>query len=242
MQQITEVQRAIFEIMKEASMIEKTGRNNSQGYAYVESSEIVQRFHELFVKHNLILTSSVKNIVREQTTTKDGSPRNNTVLTMQFTITSLKDGSSTTTDFPAEGTDSGDKGIPKALTMAEKYFLMKTFMLASGDDAEADEDQNEHRSLLRKAPTPVTETKVAAPTPVEKPAPVAVTPTPEVKPEPAKKLDSPTSSLLRRGASTGTTKPTTTTQTAEEIINKYSVRGPTEVSTKNNSASSLLRR
>jgi len=241
MQQITEVQKAIFDIMKEASTVGKTGRNKSQGYDYVESSEIVHQFHELFVKHNLILTSSVKSIVREQSTTKDGSPKNNTVLTMQFTVTSLKDGSSITTDFPAEGTDSGDKGIPKALTMAEKYFLMKTFMLSSGDDAEADEDQTTHNSLLRKT-APVTEAKAAAPAPIEKPITVAATPTPEVKLEPAKKMDSPTASLLRRGSSTGTTKPAAVTQTAEEIINKYSVKSSSEVSPKNNSASSLLRR
>jgi hypothetical protein len=44
-------------------------------------------------------------------------------------------------DFPwvGAGTDKGDKGIYKALTGGAKYFLLKMFLIATGDDPERED-------------------------------------------------------------------------------------------------------
>jgi hypothetical protein len=48
-------------------------------------------------------------------------------------------GESITTAMEGEGQDPGDKAIYKAVSGTQKYVLLKFFMLASGDDPEADE-------------------------------------------------------------------------------------------------------
>ena len=63
-----------------------------------------------------------------------------TELIMEFTF---MDGDSDATigplRFAGAGADTGDKGVYKSMTGAEKYFLMKTFLIATGDDPEADD-------------------------------------------------------------------------------------------------------
>jgi hypothetical protein len=41
--------------------------------------------------------------------------------------------------FIGYGADTGDKGVYKAMTGCEKYMLMKTFLISTGDDPESDE-------------------------------------------------------------------------------------------------------
>jgi hypothetical protein len=41
-------------------------------------------------------------------------------------------------DFYGVGQDQGDKAMPKAITMATKYFVHKFFLIATSDDAEVD--------------------------------------------------------------------------------------------------------
>ena len=53
------------------------------------------------------------------------------------------------------GDDPGDKGIYKALTGAVKYALMKTFLIATGDDPEADKS-TDRRSAAAEASSSVT--------------------------------------------------------------------------------------
>jgi hypothetical protein len=45
-----------------------------------------------------------------------------------------------------EGQDAGDKGIYKAITGAQKYALMKAFMIPTGDDPEADSGVDERNT------------------------------------------------------------------------------------------------
>ena len=49
------------------------------------------------------------------------------------------------------GDDGADKGLYKAYTGAVKYFLMKTFLIPTGDDPEADTKADE-RAASRAAP------------------------------------------------------------------------------------------
>ena len=52
--------------------------------------------------------------------------------------------------------DAGDKGIYKAIAGAQKYALMKVFMIPTGDDPEADEgvDERNHKAPTKPTPAP----------------------------------------------------------------------------------------
>jgi len=57
---------------------------------------------------------------------------------MQVTFVDTESGESFSCIFYGDGSDSNDKAIYKAITGAQKYALMKTFLVATGDDPEQD--------------------------------------------------------------------------------------------------------
>ncbi len=82
------------------------------------------------------------------------------------------DGSSVKNTAAGEGLDqNGDKGTYKAITGATKYFLLKLFLIPTGDDPETDKrkpkDQRTHADARRREPQPE---------PSAVPAYVAITP------------------------------------------------------------------
>jgi hypothetical protein len=128
-------------IMGELGSVEKKGFNKAQNYRFVRESDIVAALVPLLAKHHLILHTTVVGHEREALyTTQSG---------MTMWITTVKvdgtwiDGDTGETlpiaTFIGTGADTGDKGVYKAMTGAEKYMLMKSFLISTGDDPEADE-------------------------------------------------------------------------------------------------------
>jgi ribosomal protein L37AE/L43A len=64
-----------------------------------------------------------------------------TTLTMTFTFLDGDSGQELTRPWAGAGTDKEDKGLYKAMTGGEKYFLLKTFLMPTGDDPEKDDDK-----------------------------------------------------------------------------------------------------
>lgn len=128
-EKIPEVYKAIAAIVNSTGAIPKTGYNDFHNYAYTREEDIVNTLKKQFEAHQVILLPNV---------TKAERVGDNTLINVEFTLMSLKDGSKHVFNVPGEGTDKNDKGTPKALTMAMKYALQKQFLVGSGDDAEAD--------------------------------------------------------------------------------------------------------
>jgi hypothetical protein len=128
-EKIPEVYKAIAAIVNETGSIPKTGYNDYHQYAYTREEDIVNTLKKQFAAHQVILLPNV---------TRTRRVGESTLINVEFTLMSLKDGSKHVFNVPGEGADKGDKGTPKALTMAIKYALSKQFLIASGDDAEAD--------------------------------------------------------------------------------------------------------
>lgn len=61
--------------------------------------------------------------------------------------------------FMGYGDDTGDKGYNKAETSAVKYFLMKTFMVATGNDPEGDKSVDERAARREAGPVEVRRTQ-----------------------------------------------------------------------------------
>ena len=128
-------------IMGELGSVEKKGFNKAQNYRFVRESDVVAALVPLLAKNKIMLRQSVVSSNREPLY------QTNSGLTMWLTRCIVEfqwlDGETgeilETVTVPGEGADTGDKGIYKAMTGAEKYFLMKTFLISTGDDPEADE-------------------------------------------------------------------------------------------------------
>lgn len=128
-EKIPEIYKAIAAIVNTTGAIPKTGYNDYHEYAYTKEEDIVNALKKQFEAHEVVLLPNVTKIEKVGDTT---------LINVEFTLMSLKDGSKHVFNVPGEGSDKGDKGTPKALTMAIKYALSKQFLVASGDDAEAD--------------------------------------------------------------------------------------------------------
>src|SRR5277367_379161 len=117
------------EVMAAIGYIAKKGENKFHGYKYAKESDIVDAIRGELAQRNLFIFPSVTTHARSGEITD---------IMVRWTFTDGDSGEQRDCDIPGCGQDKGDKGVYKALTGSEKYFLMKTFLIPTGDDPEAD--------------------------------------------------------------------------------------------------------
>lgn len=120
----------------EVGRVPKNGRNNFHKYEYVTESDLTDHIRKLMFKNNLAITLSVNEWEKDQNNLKR--------VYMEITLTDCETGFFEETTWIGEGQDNGDKGFYKAYTGVLKYYLMKTFLVPSGDDPEQD-NEIEHK-------------------------------------------------------------------------------------------------
>lgn len=151
--------KKLAEVMAIIKYIQKTGHNKFHNYRYVTEADVAERVREeLSSRHIMLIPNVVDHQWREHTTAK-GSREYITTLKMEFTFHDGETGETITFNMVGEGQDSGDKGSYKAMTGAEKYALMKAFLIPTGDDPEADEGTDAKNSS--KPPAPIDAKTVA---------------------------------------------------------------------------------
>ena len=127
---ITEVSKKIQAVMIDVEKLIKDSKNDFQHYAYVSESNAVAKIRQSWVNHGLIAIPFTDNVIRE---TVAGKQTNMTTVSMIYQIIDTDSGEYLLARFCGQGVDSGDKGIYKAITGANKYFLFKTFQLETSD-------------------------------------------------------------------------------------------------------------
>jgi hypothetical protein len=127
----------LVEIMGELERVPKRGHNNFQNYDYVMEADVEEAFSRACVKRNVMVFPHVNNMEIKEPIEKSNQ-RLTTVL-ISWTFEDADTGEQRTVTMAGQGSDPGDKGIYKAFTGANKYMILKTFHLATGDDPEADE-------------------------------------------------------------------------------------------------------
>jgi hypothetical protein len=131
--------KKMLQIMSEVGYVQKEGLNTFQSYKYAKESDVAAKVRESLIKHGVFLYTSVtKTGVSEYLNAKGATQFMVSVL-VTGTFVDADSGESYTVTYPGDGADTGDKGIYKAITGANKYLLMKTFLIETGDDPEKDE-------------------------------------------------------------------------------------------------------
>lgn len=124
------------EVMAAVERVPKRGRNDFHKYDYATEADIAAVVRaELSVRHVMLIPAIVgesRHPVGEK-----GSVL--TVLEMEMEFLDGDSGESIKKSWRGYGTDKEDKGGYKAMTGGEKYFLLKTFLMPTGDDPEQDE-------------------------------------------------------------------------------------------------------
>ena len=139
--------RKLTEVMAAIARIQKHGRNTFHNYDYATEADIVAAIRGELAQRCVLLVPSITGESRHSVGDK-GSWL--TVLEMEMEFLDGESGESVTKPWRGYGTDKEDKGGYKAMTGGERYFLLKTFLIPTGDDPEVDEQQP--KAARRAAP------------------------------------------------------------------------------------------
>lgn len=113
----------------------KDGQNTSDKYRYVSSDQVLDTVRPAMNKLQLLLIPEVSEAVLHEGITKSGTTRYMTEVRLSFVWLDVESGERLAVPFYAQGVDlAGEKGVGKALTYAEKYFLMKFFHVSTAKD------------------------------------------------------------------------------------------------------------
>jgi len=137
----TKLLRKLVEVRKAVPYLQKS--QNGYQYAYVGSSNVLAAVRDKLDEVGLVLFPKI--ISREVTQTvasnkdKYGNTKNSityfTELFFEFTWFDADSGESYVVPFYAQGIDTNnEKGVGKAMTYAEKYFLLKSFNIPTDSD------------------------------------------------------------------------------------------------------------
>lgn len=120
-------------VMQAIERIPKRGRNDFHKYDYATEADIVSAIRSELATRQVMLIPAITGMQRDPVGEK-GSVL--TTLTMEFTFMDGESNETIVRPWIGAGTDKEDKGAYKAMTGGEKYFLLKTFLIPTGDDPE----------------------------------------------------------------------------------------------------------
>jgi len=130
---------AILWVMRKAGYVQKMGKNQSMDYKFVQEAGVIELLRPHMIEAGLVIVPNVKMQQIDQD--------RNVYVETEYTVTHVDSGDFIVFTMPGCGNDyrgksgmAGDKGLPKAITGANKYALLKLFQLPTGDDPEIDSD------------------------------------------------------------------------------------------------------
>lgn len=154
----------IYEAMKaiadSVTVINKDRRNEGQNYSFRGIEDFYERYNEVFRGNSIVMRPEILTVDRKDYPrySRDGTiigTITSVIITVGYHFTSLVDGSFMTTTVVGEGNDFGDKAVYKALSGAQKYALIQTFLLPTGEGVDAEEDNIEKGSKISEPPRSV---------------------------------------------------------------------------------------
>lgn len=153
--------KKLAEVMAAVDRVPKNGRNEFHKYDYATEADIAAAVRQELAKRHVVILPSVVSHEREADITTLG---------MEFLIVDGESGESFSRPWLGVGQDKGDKGGYKAMTGGEKTFLLKLFLIPTGDDPEAEDTEKPRQQQTRPAAqqtAPVTRPVTPRPEPGE---------------------------------------------------------------------------
>lgn len=126
--------------VKAIDAVEKRGKNEKQGYAYVRATDVASTVREVLAEQGIAFTYDCIDTERWEKVTNSGGTLFFVQLKIAVTFTEQDSGDSVTVGAIGWGMDSGDKAIYKAMTGALKYALRMNFLIPDELDPENDSD------------------------------------------------------------------------------------------------------
>lgn len=162
------IYQKLVEVRKSVDYLQKVSQGH--GFKYTGSSQVLSSVRQKMNEVGLLLIPSIATAECRDHTTGGGKTWKFTELTMTMTwVNAEKPEESIMCMWYGQGMDDMEKGVGKALTYAEKYFMLKFFNIPTDlDDPDAFIPKEEKAKYVATEPARVEETK---PEPVAAPAP-----------------------------------------------------------------------
>lgn len=117
----------------------KDRKNAQQGWVFRSIDDVYNAVASLLPQHGLVIIPSV--LTRECIPIESGGKRIiHAVVSVQFSLISISDGSKHECVFFGEAMDFGDKATGKAMTYAHKAMLLETFCIPTEASDDPDKD------------------------------------------------------------------------------------------------------
>lgn len=150
------------EVMAAVSYLQKTGTNSKQNYKYAREADVVAAIRPELAKRNIFIFPNVIDVKRTKIERLDFDKSLKfswaTDVLVEWTFVDGDSGEERKCIIPGCSESPGDKGVYVCMTGSEKYLLMKSFLLPTGDDPESDD--NEERGS-KEAAQAVAKRKIA---------------------------------------------------------------------------------
>lgn len=150
------IYQKLIEVRKSCEYLKKD--NKGYQFNFVSSSQTLGTLRAAMDAHGLLLVPKVISHETRDHETKKGEHEYFTIASMSFTwINAEQPEEQIECPWLGQGLDSGEKGVGKAMTYAEKYFLLKFFNIAT----DKDDPDSFQKKLDDKPQTTTTTTKDA---------------------------------------------------------------------------------
>jgi len=127
----------LVEVAEAIDYIEKGGYNEAQRYNFVKAPDVARAVRVELAKQKIVALTSTKIVSVEPYQSARGGQMFLTTISGSVTFQDAESPDFVTVDAVAQGTDSGDKGVYKAITGLIKYALTSTFLIPNeADDPE----------------------------------------------------------------------------------------------------------
>src|SRR5262245_819920 len=129
-------------LYEEVDYIQKTNRNQQQGYQFVSEADFAEKVSEACRKAKLVLIPDIADVEVKYDTVDNGKGgtrlQHFATVKAEYRIIDAETGYVEKFRMPGHGQDFSDKAIYKAITGAQKYAYYKLTLCATGTDPEHD--------------------------------------------------------------------------------------------------------
>lgn len=137
---------ALAAVMEDVREVKKGDRNTQQGYAFRGIDSVVNAVGPVLRKHRVIVVPMLESVSYRDVQTSGGKPSRECTVSVRYRFHGPA-GDFIDAVTPGESMDFGDKGAPKAMSVALRIALLQALCLPT-DDVDPDS-----QSYEREAPT-----------------------------------------------------------------------------------------
>ena len=145
----------LLEVSKAIKYLSKDKTNKMQGYSYLSEAKIKETIKKAFEDSGIIFNYSTESVREyEVSPTSKGTKQFCTIANGKYSFIDVDSDHELNGTWFGSGTDTGDKGLYKAITGGIKYVLNTNFLIPTGDDPEKDDENGNGKATAKDTPKP----------------------------------------------------------------------------------------